>query len=239
MILTIFRPKRIKNGKTHISRSYRGRYRLDGEDKISDVPLRTTDKRVAQQRLEQIVREKQLESVGILPPEAIRKASQAPLEKHLGDYLADLQTLGRDDQYIYELKNRVRRLMRECPWAQIKDVSADSFLEWRTKQTLAPKTINEYLTSITSLLHWREKHGRIERNPLRHVEKVQANGEAARPRRAFTRDEFKRLLAVSGSRKVVYLMAVFTGLRRSELAAVLPDDLHLDAAQPFLKARAS
>ena len=89
---------------------------------VDHIPLNTTDKRVAQQRLEQIVREKQLESVGILPPQAIRKASQTPLEKHLCDYLADLQAVGRGDKYIYDLKNRIHRLMHECLWAQIKDV---------------------------------------------------------------------------------------------------------------------
>ena len=198
-----------------------------------------TAKCVAQQRLEQIVREKQLESVGILPLQVIRKASQTSLEKHLCDYLADLQAVGRDGQYIYELKNRIRRLMHECLWRQIKDVSSDSFLAWRAKQTLAPKTVNEYLSSISSLLNWMEKHERIERNPLRHVQKVQTNGEQPHPRRAFTREEFQRLLAVSQSRKPVYLTAVFTGLRRSELAALEWDDVHLDAAQPFLNVRAS
>ena len=56
MILTIFRPKRTKNGKVHIARSYRGRYRLDGEKKITDIPLHTIDRRVAQQRIKQIVK---------------------------------------------------------------------------------------------------------------------------------------------------------------------------------------
>jgi len=239
MILTVFRPKRTKNGKSHISRSYRGRYRLDGSEKISDIPLNTTDKRVAQQRLEQIVREKQLESVGILPPQAIRTASQTPLATHLSDYVADLQAVKRDGQYIYELKNRVRRLMRECGWSQIKDISSDSFQTWRTKQTLAAKTINEYLISISSLLNWMEKHDRIDKNPLRHVQKVQVNGEQRRPRRAFTHAEFERLLAVSEESRSVYVTAVFTGLRRSELAAVEWDDVHLDASQPFISARAS
>jgi hypothetical protein len=43
MILTIFRPKRTN---------------LEEEDKLTDIPLHTTDKRVARERLERIVREK-------------------------------------------------------------------------------------------------------------------------------------------------------------------------------------
>jgi integrase len=185
--------------------------------------------------LEQIVREKQLEAVGVLPPQAIRTALQTPLEKHLSDYVADLQAIGRDDQYIFDLKNRVSRLMNECHWTLLKEVSSDSFLVWRARQTLAPKTLNEYLASARSLFTWMAKRGRIDRNPLTQIQKVQSNGKQLRPRRAFTRKEFQRLLAVAGPRKALYMAAVFTGLRRGELAALEWDDVHLDAKRPFLK----
>ena len=86
MILTVFRPKRIKNGKARVARSYRGRYRLEEEVNINDIPLYTTDTRVARERLDKIVREKQLESVGILPPQAIRTASQTPFGQAFGGF---------------------------------------------------------------------------------------------------------------------------------------------------------
>jgi integrase len=164
---------------------------------------------------------------------------QTPLEKHLSDYLADLQAVGRDYRYIFDLKNRVRRLIKECHWTLLKEVSSDSFLAWRARQTLAPKTLDEYLASARSLFNWMVKHRRIDRNPLAQVQKVQSNAKQLRPRRAFTREEFQRLLAVAGPRRALYLTAVFTGLRRGELAALEWDDLDLDADRPFLKARAS
>jgi integrase len=239
MICMIYRRKRTIDGKVEMARLYRGRYRLDGDIKITEIPLHTPDKRVAQQRLEQHVREKQMEATGILPPTAVRKAAQSPLLEHLTQYLADLQALKRDDQYIYELKNRVGRMMKECGWKQLKDITPESFQTWRAKQTLSPKTLNEYLGSISSLLNWMEKHERIPRNPLQHVQKVQANGRQVRPRRAFTDDEMQRLLGVAGKRKVVYLTAVYTGLRRSELAALERPDLHLEGEKPFINVRAS
>ena len=127
MICMIYRRKRTVNGKVEMARLYRGRYRLEGDSKITEIPLHTPDKRVAQQRLEQTVREKQMEQSGILAPSAVRKAAKSSLEEHLANYVADLTALQRDDQYIYELKNRVRRLIKECGWKQLKDVTADSY----------------------------------------------------------------------------------------------------------------
>ena len=239
MILTIFRPKRNKDGKTVVSRSYRGRYRLDGDSKIADVPLHTTDKRVAQQRLEKIVQEKQFEAEGILPPQSIRAASLCPLEKHLKEYIADLQKLGRDEEYIYIVTKQINRLFAECHWKQIKDVTADSFIAWRSNQKKAPKTLNEYLASMSAFLHWMERLERIARNPFKTIAKVQRNDADNRCRRAFTREEFTQLLAIAGPRKVVYLAAVFTGLRRAELEQLEWGDVHLDVEKPFLNVRAS
>ena len=149
MILTIFRPKRIKDGKPHVSRSYRGRYRLDEGDKLTDIPLHTTDKRVARERLERIVRDKQLEAVGVLSPH--RTASQTPTGE------TSVRLLGRPPsrrsrrQYIFDLKNRVCRPGRECHWTLLKEVSSDSFFKvGELRQTLAPKTLNEYLASVAS-----------------------------------------------------------------------------------------
>src|ERR1700722_13463143 len=240
MICTVFRPKRTKNGHAEIARLYRGRYRLEGDTKITDVPLHTTDKRVAQQKLEEIVKNRQLESAGLLPPEAQRIAQQTPLLDHLKDYLADLSAMGRDPEYIYIVDKQIRKLLQECRWTALPSVTSDSFLKWRSRQRgKAPKTLNDYLASLSGLLRWMERNERLEKNPLRLVQKVQTNGRQGRHRRAFTHEEMQRLLAIAGTRKVVYLAAVYTGLRRGELSKLLKTDLHLDAKQPFMNVRAS
>jgi len=235
----VYRRKRVNEGKIETARLYRGRYRLEGDAKLTEVPLHTSDKRVAQQRLEQIVRDKQMEQSGMIAPEAVRNAAQSPLEGHLVQYVADLRALNRDVQYVNELENRIRKLIHDCGWKLLRDITADSFQTWRAKKNRSPKTLNEYLGSISSFLSWMEKHERISKNPLKHVQKVQTNGKQVRPRRAFTDDEMRRLVIAAGPRKVLYLTAALTGLRRSELAELERDDIHFEAAKPFINVRAS
>ena len=49
-------------------RLWRGRYRLDGQEKITEVPLRSSDRRLAEHRLQKIVSELDQELAGIIPP---------------------------------------------------------------------------------------------------------------------------------------------------------------------------
>jgi integrase len=86
-------------------------------------------------------------------------------------------------------------------------------------------------------MNWLEP--RIGTNPLRHVQKVQTNGMEKMKRRALTADELQRLIRVSGSRSLVYLVAARTGIPRGELAQIEWRDVHLDAQQPFITVRAS
>ncbi len=239
MIATIFRPKQIKNGKIKTARLYRGRYRFKGETKITDIPLHTSSKRVARKLLEEIIQEKELERAGMIPPGPARAAAKIPLEQHLKVYIADLRVLRRDHRYICELEKRIKKLMRECKWTVLAEITADSFQAWRARQRIAPKTLNEYLASGSSFLNWMKRHNRIACNPLETIQKIQTNGTQIRPRRALTDGEMHRLLAVSGSRRVIYLTAVYTGLRRSELMSLERTDLHLEAEKPFITVPAS
>ena len=51
MQCSVFRHKRKVNGRVQISRLYCGRFKLNGELKVTTIPLHTTDKQLAQQKL--------------------------------------------------------------------------------------------------------------------------------------------------------------------------------------------
>ncbi len=239
MIAYIYRPKRRHDGKRVISRLYSAKIRVDGERRISQVPLRVSDKQVAQEKLRQLVQEREKELNGLIPAKAMRDAAQESLTKHLRDFIGDLRAKGRNAQYIAEFENRLVLLMEHCGWHSLQDVTADSFVKWRSEHKKAAKTLNEYLASAKGLLNWMTKQGRIAANPLAVVQKTETRGKEVRARRAYTDDEIQALLNVAGKRRIVYLMAVLTGIRHGELKALRWGDMNLSAEKPSVTVRAS
>lgn len=239
MIAHVYKPRRKKNGKTVSARLYRGRFRLDGDLFVTEVPLRTSDRQTAQKRLKEIIAEKERERAGVLAPRAQRVAAQRPLREHLEDFLGDLGVRGRSAKHIEVITARIRRIMEECAWRSIGDIDPNGFLRWRSaQQRSSPKTLNEYLNAFSSFLNWMVRQGRIANNPLVVVEKVDVRGRQLQ-RRAFTDEELQRLLSVAGSRRLLYLTAAYTGLRLGELKQLHWSDLVQHGERVVLHVRAS
>lgn len=229
----VFRQKRRINGKSVTARTYKGRYRLDGEFKTTTVALGVTDKQVAQKKLDDIVRGLEQEKAGIVVPKIQRDAAKQPLEAHLEDYLA---ALGNDvtREYRYTVEKRLRRLFKECGWQRCADATVDSFVKWRTRQTTAASTKNQYLEACSAFFAWLKQVERISVNPLQNAEKIEEKGKQRRKRRTYNDEQIKALLAVAGTFRVGYLAAVHTGFRRSELEAWEWQNLHLENANPHV-----
>ena len=235
----VFKPSRRTNGKPVKLRMYSGRYRLPGMRNPVTVSLETTDKQVAEQRLREIVQEREQEAAGILAPKRLRDAGHESFSDHLRDYVADLTAQNRDHAYIYNVEKRLSKLAGESGWKYLRDVTADSFQAWRSRQDGAAKTLNDYLAAASAFFRWMESNGRAACNPLKLVRKVESRGKERRVRRSFTVEEMNRLLGASGQRQLGYLAAFFTGLRRAELEQLQWGDVHLEAGSPFLSVRAS
>ena len=239
MIACVYRPKRRINGKRIISRLYSAKIRVGGERRILQVPLHVSDKQVAQEKLRQLVQEREKELHGLIPAKTMRDAAQVSLTQHLNDFIADLKAKGRNRQYIAEFENRLELLIEQCGWRSLQDVTADSFVKWRSEHKKAAKTLNEYLASVTGFMNWMNKQGRVAVNPLTVVQKSETRGKEVRARRAYSDDEIQALLKVAGKRCIVYQMAALTGIRHGELKALRWGDMDLGAEKPSVTVRAS
>src|SRR5258706_2781010 len=114
MINSIFKPKD--------SRIWRWKFRQRPEDgKILDVSLGTSDKSVAEKKRAELLREKEHERAGFIPPKAVRDAAQRRLTEHLQDFVGDLRRRGKSEKYLANIEFRVGKLIADCGWNHAKD----------------------------------------------------------------------------------------------------------------------
>lgn len=236
---SIYKPKRKRGGKVVTGKLWRLRYKLDGERRYHDVALGVRDETVANQKLAAFVQEKEWEARGVIPPKRLREGAATTMADHLADFLSELRGIRRDDMYVYNLDKRIQKLLGECSWQLPGDVTPDSFMAWRRRQTKSAKTLNDYLDAANALLNWMKQQGRLLQNPLIGAVRKVSTCESESPWRALSDDEVTRLLAAAGPRRAVYLTAVLTGLRRAELEALRWTDVHLDAVKPYFSVRGS
>ena len=234
----VFKQKRRIGGKVVLSACYLGRYRLAGEFQDTTVPLGVSDKQAAESKLRKLVQELEREGEGLIPAKKLREGLQMQFSALVEEYVAELNRLGRSEKYVKGVHKQLETLAAGCSWRTVKDVSADSFLKWRQRQTLIAKTLNEYLICVSALMNWAERFERVTSNPLRHVTRIESSADPTFKRRALTDEEAGRLLAASGPRATVYLTAIKTGLRRGELEKLEWRDVQLDG-EPFLNVRAA
>jgi len=232
MINSLFKPKG--------SRIWRWKFRLRPADgKIQDISLGVSDRQAAETERSKLLRQSEHERAGLIPAKAARDAAQCKLVNHLRDFIGDLKAKGRNGQYIAEFENRLILLITECCWEMPQDMTADSFVKWRSSRDNAPKTLNEYLICAKGFGGWLLAQGRIAANPLALVRKVETRGREVRPRRAYDDSELGALLSVAGPQRIVYLTAALTGIRQGELKELRWGDINLTGEKPSVTVRAS
>lgn len=153
----VFRPKRRVKGKLRVGRTYSGRFRLAGDLKTTTEPLGVSDKQVAEEKLRRIVRDAEREREGLILPKEHRDAGKRPMEEYADEYVESRHGLGCDEKYVRELGRKLIRLMQDCGWRTLRDITPHSFEAWRARvreaEELSPKTLNEYRSAIFGLCH--------------------------------------------------------------------------------------
>jgi integrase len=170
-----------------------------------------------------------------------------PIEEHLGDYERFL--LAKDDtkEHVRLAKRHVEYIVEECGFFKISDIRPgpviEKLAEWRG-QDISTATSNHYLRSIKGFTAWLERDGRTGYNPLKHLSLLNADVDRRHERRILPLEVLRLLLITSRTSKrsfrglngearfVLYILAVYTGLRSSELASLTPASFDLASQAP-------
>lgn len=236
----IYKPKRMRNGKRIVGRLYRARIKLPGDSTVRDIALEVADKQVAQQKLNKLIQELEHESAGLIPAKAEREAAQSSLLDLVTDYVNELTVLGRSEDHLRHVDKRLRKLVRDCKWTRLADVTPASFQVWRKdKSAKAPKTLNEYLATLSAFWTWLRKQGRVSTNPFELVERTDTRGKERVQRRALSDAEVIRLLEAAGDNQLAYMLPLYTGLRRNEVRTLCWSNLVLGESSGLLRIHAA
>ncbi len=201
------------------------------------------------------VRER-LVAIGLL--DGVRHAAAKLLTEHVTDWSNALTAKETSAKQVLLLASRVNRVFTGCGFKFYSDIDAvevQSLLaEWRadTGETrgMSAQTSNFHLNAIKQFCRWAVKHGRASTNPVDHLEGLNVRLDRRHDRRALTLDEVKQLLtATSGAkarggmtgpaRRLMYLLALETGLRANELRSLTCASFDLNDGAPTVRVGAA
>src|SRR5262245_28325499 len=242
-------PKTGQRVKTK-SKKWWGRFR-DASGREKRVPL-ATDRTAAQAMLNELVRRAEREKVGIIEPTDEHR--KRPISKHLADYERYLGSKQNAPRYVELAVARVKALVAGCKFRTIADFSPSKITNWLRDQREAGKfgisTSNDYLVAIKAFANWLVRDGRLVRNPLAYLQRLNAEMAIRRERRALSPAELERLIeaAEKSTRRIVrmtgadramlYRVAAFTGLRAQELASLTVQSFDLKGDPPTVRVEA-
>jgi len=105
---------------------------------------------------------------------------------------------------------------------------------------LSVRTINKDLTQLSAMFNYAEKHRWVAHNPTKHVKKLPQSKEARRRQldgNTLTPAEVRLLIEAAGSPRdrVLFRMAVETGMRQGELLALRWEDVDWAGSRVYVR----
>lgn len=222
------------------------------------VSLKTTDLAVAWKRLNDALKEQHQRDLGVR--DHYSDHAKTPLAGHLTDWLAILKAKGTGEDQRDTIDSRLTNLFRLAGWTKLAHITADSTVvalaalqgeapKRGTRRGRSAQTRNHYLTHLRGLCGWLVDSGRLARNPVREVGKINVDADQRHKRRAPERAEVAELFAWLASpaaplrmgmggpcRALGYKVAMATGYRAGELRILTRGSFDLDAATVTLPA---
>ena len=142
------------------------------------------------------------------------------------------------------LNARLSRLIAECSFEFLSDISGNKLDSWLTDKystnTLSAKSCNHYLQAMKQFCRWLCDNNRMHDNPIATLKPIRLNSTNTEQRRALTEEEIRKLLNTTEQslkvhhrltgleRAIIYRIALETGLRHNEIRTLKRSDFDLN-----------
>jgi len=246
--MAIFQPTIVRNGEKHKANTYSIRFRTASGKLEQENGFRSRDE--AAVRLRDAKREVKEELAGIRTSQI--KQNEIPLSEHLDDFQKSLEDRDVSDRQVRLVAGRLRSAFDACHFRLLSDLQVASFQAHLARQREAGKsqqTLKHLVRHAKQFSNYLLEEERVEAAPFQKLRPPKVT-ERKHQRRALASMECDRIreaarvgqsmFEISGcDREALYLMALNTGFRASELSRLVVSDLKLDHEYPHVSLSAS
>ncbi len=227
---------------------------VDETGRSVNKSTRTTNANAALRIRNQWQAEAALRREGVIDPtlDAIGKEAARSIESHLVDYKNKLKADSRKTRYIRETMAYIRKIAADCSFTSADSIKADlvsRFVNRLQADNKSARTIQANLTAIKGFTRWLANNHKLHRDPLSSIKKPNPGTDRRYERRMLLPDEWTWLVYTlantparygmpADERHLLYLTAIQTGLRVSELRSLTRGRLHLDSETPYIICKA-
>jgi len=191
--------------------------------------------------------------IGILDSE--QAASSRTLTEHLASYEKALTARMNSPRYVVQVIAKVKKICKGCRFKYWSDINSGKVYQYldslrNNGRGVSSETFNQYLRAIKQFANWMVSEGRASASPVAHLKALNVRTDRRHDRRALTSDELKTLLDAASSRgahhgltgeerRLLYILAVETGFRWSEIRSLKKSNFSLEIDPPTVRVDAT
>ena len=209
----------------------------------------TTDRATADGILATWTQARVLAKAGLMTPTqaSVAEAARKTLADHLSDYVRKLEVAGKEEKYVGDVKRHMGNCCKYTGWSTLADISPtglNDYVAHLKGEGYKNASMAYAITVVKGFARWCVRMGRLASYPLDAVSRP--NVEIDRQERrmllpsewpwleAGTYARGKRAGQSAFERATMYKTAIETGLRGSELKALVRSQLVLDGDDPHV-----
>lgn len=189
-----------KTGELKKSRVWWLEYERNGER--HRVSLEVRDRRIAESRKADFLRDLELEAAGIVDP--FKEHRARPIEEHLDDFEDVLRARGNTKRYVDERVGFLDDFVEHSGAQYVTQLNSAHASRWleslRVERDLSARSLNKRRSALRQFGKWLVRERRYDHNPFLALQPQNERVDRRRVRRALTQEELARLLQAARER---------------------------------------